>query len=74
MSTPFADAKYPPILFDCQYRPPRVDSSFASFSSSTALVRQFSQRTNIAGEAVESTHVTLGKLPPPKVCKVITKK
>ena len=70
---PFAAFKHSPTLF-CQYRPPRVDSSFVSFSYSAALVKLSSQRTNEAREADESTRVTLGKLPPPKVCKVSKKK
>ena len=74
VAPPYSTSKQSPIFFECQRRPPKVEPSFLSLSSSPAIVRLANQRSNEARELDLSSRVTLGKLPPPRVCKISKKK
>ena len=51
-----------------------MEPSFLSLSSSPAIVKLADQRSNEARDLVSSSRVTLGKLLPPRVCKISKKK
>ena len=53
---------------------PEVELSFLSLSSSPAIVKLATQRSSEARDLDTSSRVTLGKLPPPRVCKISKKK
>ena len=74
VAPPYSTSKKSPIFFECQRRPPKVEPSFLSLSSSPAIVKLADQRSNEARDLDSSSRVTLGKLPPPRVCKISKKK
>ena len=73
MAPPFSTSKQCPIFFENQRRPSKAKLSFLSLSSSPTVVKLATQRTSEARD-LDASYVTLGKLPPPRVCKISKKK
>ena len=76
VAPPYSMSKQSPFSLNVKRRPPpppKVEPSFLSLSSSPAMVKLATQRTSEARDLYTSSRVLLGKLPPPRVCKISKK-